>query len=584
MKNIIIIFICLITFVLLPSCEKMMGTYLDKAPGVDVTQDTIFSSKTQVETAIVSMYRIGMHSTMPRDDENNTGGPNYVNLSTYCDEAYSPIDWTSNVQWNFATQTPDNITSTGEGEDVGRFQNRYKAIRMANILLERVAKVPELDATYINQVKGEARFIRALNYFEMFKRYGGMPICRKKFELTDNFLRPRNTVKEMVDFIVGDCDTAATLLPDVYPTNFTGRSTKGAALLLKAKTLLYAASPLYNANSPQISFADPSNNSLLVYGDYDLNRWQMAADAAKAVIDWAPSAGIALITNQGINNNYRYIFEVNDNSEVILANKCGDAKGIWDFPWAQMIPYAWYDWTWWMGYSMPVNFLEKYEKQDGTPQTWDPVGGNDLLVKYNQLDRRFLQTVCIVGAYWNADIPVNLAQDGGPYSFNNANLWITKFIPPSMTLNSYYAYPNDILFRLGEAYLDYAEALNEAQGPIAAAYTAVNTIRTRSGQPDLPAGLTQAQFRDRVRNERAVELYDEDHRLWDIKRWVIAEQDGVMQGAFYAHHITENVAPPNTYSYAPYVFQTRIWNKKFYAHPILRSEALKGYLIQNPGW
>jgi hypothetical protein len=373
------------------------------------------------------------------------------------------------------------------------------------------------------------------------------------------------------------------MLPDVYSTSYTGRATKGAALMLKSKTWLFAASPQFNTATPYLSMTDPTNNNLICLGNYDVNRWQLAADAAKAVLDWAPAAGIALINNQGIDKNYRYIFEKCDNSEIILANKCLGVQGISTWPWTSLFPIGWYSNTWGMGYSMTVNFMKKYEKQDGTQQTWDPVGGTDLIPKYNQLDRRFLQSVCIVGSYWNTDIPLNNAYTGGPYSVGMIGAWITKFIQPVMTNAQQNAYPNDILFRLGEAYLNYAEALNEAQGPVAAAYTAVNTIRSRSGQPDLPAGLTQAQFRDKVRNERAIELFDEDHRFWDIKRWLIADQDGIMKGAFHGHNIYQNPAPPN-YRYADFVFETRSWNNNMYLYPILRSEVLKGYLIQNPGW
>jgi hypothetical protein len=129
--------------------------------------------------------------------------------------------------------------------------------------------------------------------------------------------------------------------------------------------------------------------------------------------------------------------------------------------------------------------------------------------------------------------------------------------------------------------------LNEFNStPPQEAYDAVNTIRARSGQPNLPTGLTKDQFRDRVRNERAVELYFEEHRFWDIRRWMIAEQDGVMQGDFFGFKINPvgSFDAPTSYSYEITKFETRIFLKRMYLHPFLRSEVLKGYIVQNPGY
>lgn len=567
--------------VLLPSCEKMMGDFLEKAPGVDVTEDTIFSNKVQVETFVAGTYSYGIHSILPRNDINNSGS-RYNTTSVITDESEASNTWVDFQGWNVADITIDNISS--QREDYRWDRGRFKAIRRANILLARIDAVKNLDPAYVSQVKAEARFIRALNYFEMLKRYGGVPIIEKKFELTDNFIVQRNTLKEVVDFIVSDCAEAISGLPDVYTADMRGRATKGAALMLKSKTLLFAASPQFNTGTPVLSMTDPANNNLICYGDYQVSRWQTAADAAKAVLDWAPAGGIALVTNQGITLNYRYVFEKNDNSEVILACKRTGSRAIYEWPWTGMYPINMYASTWGLGYTMTLNFLKKYEKQDGSPQTWSAIGGTDLVTKYNELDRRFKQSVAVVGSYWNADFPLINSYTGGTLNTNNiCGQWITKFMQPGLTLSTNTAMPNDIIFRLAEAYLNYAEALNEAQGPVAAAYTAVNTIRSRSGQPDLPAGLTQAQFRDRIRNERAIELFDEDHRLWDIRRWLIADQDGVMKGAFYGFKIYQNPAPPN-FRYEVYQFETRSWNTNMYLHPFTRNEVLKGYLIQNPGY
>jgi len=139
-----------------------------------------------------------------------------------------------------------------------------------------------------------------------------------------------------------------------------------------------------------------------------------------------------------------------------------------------------------------------------------------------------------------------------------------------------------VVFRVNELYLDYAEALNESAGPVSEAYDAVNTIRARSAMPPLPANLSKEELRARIRNERAVELAYDNQRFFDIRRWLIAEEDGVMQGDFWGIHI--NKTGDTKFSWTPYVFEKRFFFKKMYLNPFPYSEVLKGDLVQNPGY
>jgi hypothetical protein len=400
-------------------------------------------------------------------------------------------------------------------------------------------------------------------------------------QLGEEFKIPRNSVQETVDYVVKNCTEAANLLPATYPSNFRGRVTKSAALMLKSRCLLYAASPLFNSAQPVLSMANTADNKMICYGNVDNNRWQLAADAAKAAIDASSAGNFFLITDKGVDKNYKYVWEQNDNSEIVLAGKFWGIRSRTQFPFYGMEPVAIVNS--WCGVSVIHNFVRKYEKKDGTPQTWDPAGGNDLNLKYSQLDNRFAQTVAYNGSYWNKDIPILATNAGGAQNagcFGGA--WMKKHIPDILSTTTS-AFPNDILFRLAEAYLNYAEALNEAQGPTAAAYEAVNIIRNRSGMPNLPTGLTKDQFRTRIQNERDIELAFEDHRFWDIRRWKIAERDGVMQGDFYGIKITQ-IGTTNNYSYLPYVFEKRTFAPRMYFNPFTQNEVLKGYLVQNPGY
>ena len=569
MRNIILILFAILCFSAFPSCEKQ---FLDKAPGVDVSEDTIFSSKSQVETFIAGTYGCGMFSGLPYwDFDFDVSAPEMCAT----DEGDAYHSWTYTQEWNKGTISPVNTVEY-------MWPIRWRAIRNANILLERIEEVPNVDQTYINQVKGEATFLRAFNYFEMFKRYGGVPIVNKRFKLTDDYFLPRSSVEEVVNFIVSDCDLAASLLPDLYPANMTGRATKGAALALKSKTLLYAASPLFNTASPVISLG--ANDKMICYGNEDNNRWQLAADAAKAVINWAPAGGCHLITDQGPDKNYRYVWEVTDNAEVILAEKIKDPRRVYDFPYLGTLPCNLYNGD---GSGIVTqSFVMFYEKKDGTPQTWDMVnGGTDLNQKYAELDYRFKQSVAYNGSYWNPDYPEVQIFQGGPQALNcTGGAWMLKWHPAALTA-SVRAIPNFTLFRLAEAYMNLAEALNEAQGPVNEAYDAINTIRSRSGMPDLPRGLTKDQFRARVRNERTIEMAFESHRLWDIIRWRIAANEGIMNGNMWGIKIYKiDGTNPAEYRYEPYVFEVRTFKPAMYLTPFPQNEVNKGYLVQNPGY
>ena len=590
MKNTIKLAILFIIGIHLVSCQDNFSNFLDKAPGVDVTEDTIFTSKVQVETFIAGTYQSGIPNYFPF----STGAAGVIIgngcmtiNSSLTDESTMGDVFFHNKAWNFATLTANGIQSNEDR----RFNTRWQAIRKCNILIERINSVtnPTVDQTYKDQIMGEAKFIRAINYFEFFKRYGGIPIVAKRFQITDDMKVPRSSIEDLVNFIVKDCDDAITLLPNTYAATMRGRATKGAAMALKSRTLLYAASPLFNTVTPYIDFGE--NNKLICYGNYDKNRWQLAADASKVLIDWAAQNGVYLVENQGVTKNYQYVWEVPDNSEIILAEKKTKNKGYWDWPWIGLRPRQMN--LGWGGVSPLQNFVKLYERKDGTPQTWDINGGNNLNQKYAELDYRFAQTIGANGSYWSPDDPIIQTWQEDPTNGITAGLhtancaggtWMHKLIPTSLTNANYNATPNGIVFRLAEAFLNYAEALNEANGgPTTDAYNAVNTIRARSGQPNLPTGLSQDEFRIRVRNERAIELAFEDHRFWDIRRWKIAENEGVMQGQMWGIKVYK-IPNSTEFRYVPYVIETRIFLPKMYLHPFLPYEVYKGYLVQNPGW
>lgn len=565
MKNIYFTLSIISIILFTTSCEEMFGDFLEKAPGVDVTEDLIFSSKTQVETFVTNAYYWGIHTDMAFFDiRDKKDAP----ISTACEEAEAVAPWL----WVHGTWNTGSLSSTVQADH--RWKTRWTAIRICNILIERIGEVPT-NVSYISQVEGEARFIRALNYFEMFKHYGGVPIIDHRFQIDEDMKIRRSTLQQTLDFILADCEVAINQLPETYDPQFRGRATKLAALALKSKVLLFAASPQFNTNKPVLDF--PGHNDLICFGSYDQNRWQVAADAAKAALDAAPASKCFLITNQGIDKNYKYVWEQLDNSEIILAEKINQKNSFTFF-----LPPSFGG----FGITLTFNFQKYYEKKDGTVQNWDMNGGNDLNKKYEELDPRFKQTIAYNGSYWNEKHPlvVTTTEPAGiDLKGCVGGAWVRKPIPGIADISKPTAYGHWTVFRLAELYLNYAEALNEAQGPVKEAYDAVNIIRARSGMPNFPAGLSQEQFREKLRNERAIELAFDGHRIFDERRWLISDTEGLMKGNMWGIKIYA-IPGSKEFRYEPYVFSVRTFRKRMYLHPFMQTEVDKGYLVQNPGY
>lgn len=565
----------------LPSCKKNITEFLDKAPGVDITENTIFSSPAQLEFFITSIYRYGIHSTVAyRDPTLSTTGTvttQFALSGCSTDEGESEQEFVHTQQWNLGAILPRDIVRL---EDV-RYYIRWIAIRYVALMVDRIGEVPGLNPTYRDQVIAESKCIRALNYLEMLKRYGGVPIVDKRFAAGEEVSVPRSSVAACVDFMIKDLNEAIPMLPATYASAQAGRITRAAAMALKSKVLLYAASPLYNTGTPYLNMANAEDNKLICYGSLDNNRWKLAADAAKDALDYFNANGYGLIDDQGVDKNYKYAWQFHNNKEILLAEQYAAARTGTSFPWASMYPAVFGGF--WNGVSVTHNFVRKYEKRDGTPQTWNTAGGNDLTQKYEQLDYRFRQTVAYNGSFFNNQHPALEIYEGGRHvNLCDGGAWLRKLIPEALQDFSNAQIPHFALFRVNEVHLNYAEAINEFQGPVPAAYTSVNLIRARSGMPPLPAGLSKEQFRQRVMNERDIELAFEDHRFWDIRRWMIAEQNGVMQGDFYGLKIRRISA--GVFSYLPYVFEPRVFKRQLYLHPFDLTEVQKGNLVQNPGY
>lgn len=543
----------------LVSCEN---DFLDRAPDLNLDEEKVF---TVFENA--QRYHADMYSHLV-GGFNRLGNFQPVPMSSASDESDSYMGYHGTQTLNFGSY---------DGVDNQIF-NCYAGIRKANIFLSKLEEIPFPDQEIRDHMVGEAYFLRAFYFFEVIKRYGGMPILDEVLIPGDELNLPRDSYKDCVDQVLADCEEAIGTLPVTRPDDELGRATRGAAMALKSRMLLYAASPLWDL---EITNAD---------------KWQLAADAAKAVIDLKDEGGAPAYelydNGNGVDDYERLFFtrRNNGNKEVIF-HKHQPPIG---FSNPQINVWApkgdGFEGT---GAVAPTqNFVDLFEMNNGM-MIDAPGSGYDPDNPYINRDPRFYKIVLYNGAVWqdvtvetfvspSLDQALNGKHRKVLAEFTSTGYYVRKYLPEEVQNNtSIQAYHDWIYFRLAEMYLNYAEALNEVDGPTAAVYDAVNTVRARSGVVNLPAGLTQDQMRERIMNERAIELSFEEHRWWDARRWKKgAEWFG---GEMYEMYIEKDAEGNLTYTKKP--FETRVYRDYMDLYPIPISEMNKNPLFQqNPGW
>jgi hypothetical protein len=426
----------------------------------------------------------------------------------------------------------------------------------------------------------------------MFKRYGGVPIVTKALNDAEDFVIPRASLDSVYKHIINLCDEAIAnpFFPAKVPDEKEfGRLTKAFAYGLKARTLLYAASPLFNTDKPYQDLG--ANNKLICLMKYDKNLWASAAKAAREAIAYCEQNGYGIVKSFGPTRNYKVACEdvpKAGNTEVMYGTfqSINQSKLYWLGRGTNMGGYAATEPT--------QNHIEKYQNTDGTTVNWNSTittPANDPTSPYKKLDPRFHISVAYNGCLWVTTNPTYSLEiyDGvdasvangrnGPISAKTQFAYFTR-----KWLNGFEASgiwtPMSPYMRLAEMYLILAEASNEANGPSAEVFSALDAIRTRSGMPIVSKSLDQAGLRKFIENERSVELYLENHRYFDVKRLMIGD---VFKGPIYDLRVIRQ--KNSTYTYTKYKYHDRAWFPHWYLHPFPYNEVNKGYgLVQNPGW
>jgi len=549
---------------------------------VDLDREIITSlTKEQVNSQydFVLKQLTGLYSDLPNGYFEIGNGMQ----ASACDEAdytyQGSVQAINSGSWN-QYNNPDDV--------FGRY---YTAIRKVNDFLSPAAEVnleafrldPSSDSQLIysqrsaeiKNWKNEARFLRAFYYFELVKRYGGVPLITKPLTLeTDFSIIKRNSLIDCFNFIVSECDSVSAIgaLPVKYSGAEIGRVTKGAALALKSRVLLYKASDLYNSPSQWASgYQHPELIS--VTGDRP-TMWKEAADAAKAVINLSSQAGYSLTID------YTSIGKKFDNPEIIMARRNGT-----DNYFEQLNFPVGVDAIARGSVTPSQNLIDAYEMNNGTPFDWnnpahssDPYYNRDprmgFTVFFNQSKFKTIFLDCTTGGK-NAD--------GGVTNGTKTGYYLRKLVDPTLDLDlnrtSVHSWP---LFRISEMYLNYAEALNEYKP--GDADILIYTNKTRQRKNVLMPAITetdQAKLRERIRNERRIELAFEGHRLWDVRRWMIAMD--VLNQPLYGMSIVES---NNILKYEKKEVEKRVFLPKMYFYPIPQSVLLTegNDWPQNPLW
>ncbi len=509
----------------------------------------------------------------------------------------------------------NNMIITQDDGEYGNWTGSYRAIRHCNVALENISKA-SFDPTLIDGVTlkdrmlGEVHFLRAYFYFRLTNYYGGVPIIKNVYGLNDSFKIAQSSYADCINFIVSDLDSAASMLPVIQSGDNDGRATKGAALSLKSRVLLYAASDLHNPQKNGSVTSGFSHPELLGYTDGDAaSRWKAAQDAAKAVIDmgvyslYKPNPASAEEATQ----NYSDLFTSTKSVEDIFVKYSSASTGGGYNGWG-IAPNGWYGNG---GVGALNDLVDAYNMADGSK--FDRSNPSEAAQPYKNRDPRFYATVLFEGNKYRqrpADLvaydPVGVGQFGTWETWSNgamvpvygldtrnsiANSWngnecgatMLKFLNKSVDIQKGYQDLTLRWIRYGEILLNYAEASielgQEDEGKIY-----LNMIRKRAFMPDI--STTGSALMADYRNERRIEMVYEDQRFFDVRRWMIgpaAYHD--VHGVQIVYKLNPDHTTATIPTVTPIVIRPGKWDNKAYFFPITRSELNKNdKLIELPGY
>jgi hypothetical protein len=600
------------------SCNK---DFLNQVPDDMLTIEEIFNRRDLSESWLANVYNY------VRDEAHRTNTTPWDVISDDCDVSQRNDPFRVNLgNWNASS-------------NYWNFWNHYyKGIRSATTFINNIDGNGQIledseGPALIKRRKAEARFLRAFFYSEILKQYGPFIIVGDNeidpgLSLNDFTMQlSRSSYDECVDYIISELDLAEADLDvtkytasDQELENNMGRADKLLCKAIKSKVLLYAASPLFNGNKDYEGFTNKDGKPL-INTSYDPKKWEKAAAAARAIIDYAESSDklglYKVMKSDGTVDgylSYRDVFLDSWNIEWILARNQNQlsfyqrsctprlASG-----YASMGPTQQLIDTYRMsnGLSPVIGY-----NSDGSPVI-DPASGysetgftsfrapgatrnKNTFNMYVNREPRFYATVTYSGSDWiNTKSSLGVREielfytgesgKGGSHDYSETGYLFRKNVSPT-----YHPTRNNIarpyvMIRYAEILLNYVEALNEYNPGHSDILKYLNQIRERGGIPALQDGLTQEEMREMIRTERRIELTMEHIRYFDTRRWKIAEETDA--GPFYGMNAERGSSNSDPSFFRRTRFESRIFRKSFYLFPIPQTEIQRNKnLVQNPGW
>lgn len=562
MKRIYYIAIALTAVMTIASCKD----FLDRAPGDNLTEEDMFS---KIETA--ERYLDNAYVYLP-DFQYNTedltgryklgGATDEIGFQQGSDYPACPFDININT-WN-----PTRMPMARNWSDY------YGCIRRCNMFIKDYNLIPEEmsaggASNRRERLLGEAYGLRGYYYWLLFKQWGGVPIILDVLDPGNvESLKgiKRASAEETLQQVINDMDEAMKYLPAKHDDANYGRFTSLVATVVKSQVKLYWASKYWNR-------------------DNDKSRWEDAAEACREAKTMAEKNGHVLAVK------YSDLFNKASIQPEVIWTKNSEH----------------YECYWWDVYAMPLGYgafnvdgplqemVDDFEMQESAevpvlgynadntqilnPKAYDYDPKNPWAGR----EERFYSCILYQGAELQGrkiDISANGKDDINIGSIIRTNYFTNKYLDQNHNLTTHvsWTYRRFAIMRTAELYLNYAEALNEVEGASNRVYELVNAIRRRANVKELPAGLSQDEMRERIRHERRIELCFENHRFWDVRRWMIAETVDNKTVHKVAVDANGNITYP--------VFQNREFDpSKGYLFPIPQSEIDKNRdLDQNPGW
>jgi starch-binding outer membrane protein, SusD/RagB family len=561
------------------SCDD---DFLDLQP-----QDAISEASVWKDLNLIELYVNDRYNELPHGFPQWAGG---LRLTGITDESYHMHEARFLDKYTQGGLTSGSLNMYYFN---GFWLDAYSAIRNNNIFLEKIAEYEGTEQERIKQFTAEIRFLRAFFYTELISRYGGVPLVKETFDLNSDFQVSRSSFAECVSFIVQELDLAIEDLPnraDALGTSF-GRITKGAAIGLKIRALMFDASPLFNTTN-------------------DNSKWQLVSDACEQLFN---------LNQYSLSTDYKGLFLNPMDAEVIFFKQFIDQYGpvvvdvFSDFYYHYTGGHKIDEWRFpngdlgWISENPRQEFIDEYETINGEIPVVGYAGNPNNLIQIINPNARSVFNPA--RPYENRDprLRYSVLFDGAPFKDRNLEFWwggkdsrnpdvdawwngsrlgygIRKSLDESWSIEANVGSDQPwIYMRLSEFYLTYAEAQFHL-GNTGVAVNYVNLIRGRNGV-NMPPINASGDVLKKIKHERKIELAFEGNRWYDARRWKDAERDFAKD--IVGVEVLRNPTTGNK-SYRYFYFEGGTGKRSFpenhYLWPIPIEEILKSNLQQNPGY